>query len=557
MLRTLSIENIAVIEKCNIDFNDGFNCLTGETGAGKSIVIDAINAVTGQRTSKELIRTGCEKATVTAVFDDIDKNVCDFLSDYGISIPEDRSILISRTINTDGRNTCKINGIIVNVAALKDIGKELVNIHGQHDNQALLDSANHCSYIDSFGKHYSVLDSYKECYEQLKFVRKQLKLLKSNSDEKEKQKELLNFQINEIEIADIKVGELGEAIIRRDILRNSEKIKETLEYSYLILSGNDNEKGVLNSVVDIANNVASVSKIMNEANKLSDGLFSVSSELSDLTVEIRNIIDILGFDPNELEILEERIDLIKSLCKKYGGDETSILEYLKNAKEELFNIDNSDELINELQEQSDLLDDKIIEIGSKLTFARRKAADDFSAKVCDILKYLQMPNVVFSTDISEGIYTANGCDDVEFLISANLGQDAKPLSKTASGGELSRTMLAIKSVLTDEEDVCTLIFDEIDTGISGMAADRVARQLKLLSKSKQIICVTHLAQIAASADNHLLITKSTSDGETYTDVNSVTGDDRIKEIARIVSGSEITENVYKTAKELIENHSIM
>lgn len=554
MLRSLSIENIAVIEKCNIEFSDGFNCLTGETGAGKSIVIDAINAVTGQRTSKELVRSGCDRATVTAFFENVDTTLDDLLSEYGVFVEEDRTVLMSRTISSDGRNVCKINGVTVNVAALRDIGKELVNIHGQHDNQALLDQKNHCGYIDAFGCHNEIIATYKNCYERLKTVRKKLKALKLDSDEKEKRIELLKFQINEIDASNIKVGELEENCNRRDVLRNAEKLGELLDWCYLALTGDDETKGIIGSIEDVVQNMTSVAKLMSNSEGLTERVVAVSSEIADINAEIRGLAESVGFDSNELDMLEQRVDLIKSLCRKYGGDEDAILKYRFAAEEELQGLDDSEEIITKLQQESDELDDEITDIGAELTKARKLTSKEFSDKICDVLKYLEMPNVVFFTSIKEGMYTANGCDDIEFMISANLGQEPKPLSKFASGGELSRTMLAIKSVLSDDNGAASLIFDEIDTGISGKAADKVGRQLKALSSKKQVICVTHLAQIAAAADNHILISKSTSNGNTFTDVKVITGDDRINEIARIVSGGEMTENLYKTAKELIENH---
>ena len=364
MLRSLSIENIAVIEKCNIEFSDGFNCLTGETGAGKSIVIDAINAVTGQRTSKELVRSGCDRATVTAFFENVDTTLDDLLTEYGVFVEEDRTVLMSRTISSDGRNVCKINGVTVNVAALRDIGKELVNIHGQHDNQALLDQKNHCGYIDAFGCHDEIIATYKNCYERLKTVRKKLKALKLDSDEKEKRIELLKFQINEIDASNIKIGELEENSNRRDILRNAEKLGELLDSCYLALAGDDDTKGVLGTFEDVAQNMTSVAKLMSNAENLTERVVAVSSEISDITAEIRSLMESVGFDSNELEMLEQRIDLVKVLCKKYGGDEDAILKYRLTAEEELQSLDDSEEMLAKLQQESDELDDEITDIGA-------------------------------------------------------------------------------------------------------------------------------------------------------------------------------------------------
>lgn len=554
MLRSLSIENIAIIEKCNIDFSSGFNCLTGETGAGKSIIIDAINAVTGQRTSKELVRTGCNKAVVSALFCDVSFSAENALSELGVSLDEDRTLMISRTITADGKNTCKINGVSVNVSALRDVGVNLLNIHGQHDNQALLDPGNHCSYIDAYGEFEPVIKEYKECYNELRKVRQRLKALKTAFNDKERRSELIKFQINEIEAANIKPGELDELLKRRDEMRNFEKLSASLNEIYSLLCGSDEQNGAATLASNAAALMQNTATLSDSLKPVSERLTSVSAELSEVSADVRATVSMLRFDPAELEELEQRIDLLKSLCKKYGGSEAAILEYYNSVSDELNSIENSDSEIEKLEAISDELDEKIFEKGSALTKARQKTAEEFSKKISDCLKFLEMPNVSFAVRFSEGMYTINGCDEVEFLISANLGEPPRPLSKIASGGELSRTMLAIKSVLNNENDAATLIFDEIDTGISGKAADKVGLQLRSLSKDKQVICVTHLAQIAAAADNHLLISKAEKNGATRTEVQTVFGDERISEIARIISGGALTENLYKTAKELIENH---
>lgn len=556
MLKAINIENIAVIEKCNIDFNEGFNCLTGETGAGKSIIIDSINAVTGQRTSKELVRTGCDKAFVSAVFEDISNEVIEKLSEYGIDASDD-SVILSRSISADGKNTCKINGVTVNVSVLREIGNVLVNIHGQHDNQALLNPDSHCGFVDAFGGYENVLCDYRECYLELRNVRRKLKSLTTDENEKLRKIDLLKYQINEIEAANVIVGELESLSERREIVRNSEKLRLSLSMCLNLLSGDDNMPGAETMVSQSLQEFSTVSKLLQNNEKLLERFDFAVSEIADITAEIRDLNESLDFDPNELEKLEQRIDLIKSLNKKYGGDETAVLQYLDNAKEELQNITSSDEMIEDLEKQSEMLEDKLVEKGEKLTSVRTNAALQFSDKICEVLRYLEMPNVVFSVDIEPKIYSADGCDKVEFLISANKGQEPKPLSKIASGGELSRTMLAIKSVMADFDNCDTLIFDEIDSGISGKAADKVGRQLKQLSKLRQVLCVTHLAQIAAAADGHYQILKSTTETNTYTEVLPLEGDARVREIARIMSGTNMTENLYNSAKELIENHKTL
>ncbi len=553
MLKSLNIENIAIIEKCNIEFDSGFNVLTGETGAGKSIIIDAINAVTGQRTSKELIRSGCSKATVTALFDDVDISVKELLSEYGVSFDDD-TLIITRVINADGKNVCKINGVSVNVSVLKEIGFKLVNIHGQHDNQALLNPENHCGFIDSFGNYNDKISVYKDCYSRLKDVKKKLKSLKTDENEKQRRTELLKFQINEIEAANVTVGELDELIKRREIIKNSEKLKVALQGCYDLLAGDDENSGSITLAAQAFNLFGPISSVLPNGTKVSEKMTELSSELDDIAMQIREYCDSVSFDVGELDKCEQRIDVLNSLVRKYGGSEEKILEYLQSAKTEIENIINCDTLVLELEEKSDALEDELIEKAAVLTECRKQTAKQFSEKICDVLKYLEMPKVTFMADFQEGIYTLNGCDNVEFLISANIGQESKPLSKIASGGELSRIMLAIKSVMSNINDAKTLIFDEIDTGISGKAADKVGRQMKSLSETYQVICVTHLAQIASAADSHLLISKSVSNGNTFTDVVNVVGDERVNEIARIMSGTDITDNLFVSAKEMIDSH---
>ena len=553
MLKSLKIENIAVIEKCNIDFSEGFNVLTGETGAGKSIVIDSINAVTGQRTSKELIRTGAQKATVSALFADIPQKAVELLNEYGISY-DDNELFLLRTINSDGKNTCKINGATVPVGVLREIGDNLLNIHGQHDNQALLKAENHCYFLDMFGNHAKALNDYSDCYNRFKSVRKRLKALTIDLEEKSKQLELYKFQANEIEKAEIQVGQLQELLKKREVQRNSEKIKETLYSAYSFLVGDDETAGAASLVAQSAQNAALTANLYKDVAKSAERLEAVFADITDISDELRTALDNISFNPEELAELEQRIDLITNLQKKYGGSEEKILEYYETVSKTLNDISVSDELLSELETECEKLEDELIAKAKTLSDLRKKTGEDFSKKIYDVLKYLEMPNVVFTTNFNQGIYTVNGCDDVEFYISANKGLESKPLAKIASGGELSRIMLAIKSVLSAKYDVDTLIFDEIDTGISGIAADKVGRQIKALSDDRQIICVTHLAQIASAADNHLLISKSLKDGSTFTDVKVIENDDRVKEIARIMSGADLTENLFKSAKEMIDNH---
>lgn len=553
MLRSLNIENIAVIEKCNIEFGDGFNVLTGETGAGKSIIIDSINAVTGHRTSKESVRTGCDRASVTALFEALTEAALQKITDYGIDT-SDGTVLMVRTLTADGRSTCKINGVTVNTSAMRDIGEFLVNIHGQHDNQALLNPERHLSFVDSYGDYGDIAEKYKDCYGKLKAVRKELKSVKTDESEKARRIDILKYQINEIDAAAVVPGQLSELKSKRELMRNSEKIRLALDTCTALLQGDDDTVGAETACSQAVAEFSSVSKVLPGTEKLLERFDFVAAELSEISAEIRSLAENTAFDPNELFETEQRIDLLNELGKKYGGSEEAVLEFAEKAKAELDGIIESDDRISVLEAESEMLEDELVEIAGKLTEARRKTADIFASRVCEVLKYLEMPDVVFTVSIKPRIYTVDGCDDVEFLISANRGQEARPLAKIASGGELSRTMLAIKSVLTADDGAATLIFDEIDTGISGKAADKVGRQMKKLSKQRQVLCVTHLAQIAAAADSNFLIKKSSADNNTYTNVLPLSGDERIKEIARIMSGGNMTENLYNSAKELIDNH---
>ncbi len=553
MLLSLNIENIAVIEKCNIEFCDGFNVLTGETGAGKSIIIDSINAVTGQRTSKELVRTGCDKATVSAVFIDLKKSAVDYLSELGIDAT-DNSVMILRTITVDGRNICKINGVNVNVGVLKEFGTKLVNIHGQHDSQALLNPDNHYLFIDNYGNYSNLLNNYKKSYNELKEIKRKIKAIQLDDDEKRRRTELLKYQINEITAAKLKSGELNELLLKRQLIRNAEKIRLSLESTLLLLSGDENTVGAESLCSEALSNINSVSKIVSLNDDIIERFSTAVSEIYEISSEIRDYNDSINFNPNELELCEQRIELINSLIKKYGADENEVIKYCENAINELNGIVSTEQEIKSLEKLCDLAEDQLIIDAQMLTNARKSASKKLADEVSDILKYLQMPDVVFKVDFQEKIYTIDGCDKIEFLISANKGQEPRPLSKIASGGELSRVMLALKSVLGNNDDVDTLIFDEIDTGISGFAADKVGRQMQKLSTNRQILCVTHLAQIAAAADNHLLIYKSSDSKNTFTNVTLLTGNERINEISRIMSGTNITENLYNSAKELIDNH---
>ncbi len=551
MLKYLHIENIAVIEKSDIDFNDGFTVLTGETGAGKSIVIDSLNAVLGQRTSRELIRTGCDNAEVSAVFSDLCKEAKDFLLENSIAEDIDGNIIISRRMSLSGKSIIKINNTPVTASFLRDASKYILNIHGQHDNQALLNPDNHCDFIDLLADNKTAKENYYKEFRNLNSIRKELEGLQMDEDEKLRKIDLLKYQISEIEAAQVKIGEVETLKSQLSVVKNLEKNMRSLNEAYFALKGDDNNDGAeaLCKMCRRALSGIEDKKISSAAERLAEAIEIIES----VSEDVREVSDGLSLNAMSPDEINERLDLLYKLMLKYGEDEEKILYFLENAKSELTDIEFSDKKIDELSESLDASTERLICLAEKLTDSRKKAAESFAKQVCEILTYLNMPNVKFLVDIGKGRYTKNGCDTVEFLISANIGEEAKPLHKTASGGELSRVMLAIKSVLSNKDTVDTLIFDEIDTGISGYAASRVANQLKSVAGNRQVICVTHLAQIAAKADNHLLITKNAVDGRTFTQVESLGYEERINEIARIMSGSEITENLYNSAKELLDS----
>lgn len=548
MLKDLLIDNIAVIENAEAMFENGFNVLTGETGAGKSIIVDSINAVLGERTSRDIIRSGCDKARVVAVFCDVSKACQNAFDELEID-SDNGQYIVQRTITASGKNNCRINGVPVNTLALKELGKYLINIHGQHDNQQLLNVENHCKFLDAFAENINILNDYKKCFDEFKYIRKKLKDCIELEQKLNDRIDILNFQINELETANIKVGELNELKERKTVLENSEK----LIYAIDIISGNElKESDFLAELENAESRLNRLSSTSLEIKEFYERLSSSVLELRALRNDAKKLSDSFNFSPDELEKLQNRLDFLYTLMRKYDGDEQHLINCLSKFKTELNEISINSSKKVEYENKLISLQNQLIEKAMALSATRQNAAKTLSIKICEVLQFLDMDNVTFSVNISQGSYTSNGTDKVEFLISTNKGQLLMPLSKIASGGELSRIMLSIKSVLADKDDVDTLIFDEIDTGISGRAARKIGIQLKKVSKLRQVICITHLAQIAAIADNHLLISKESNENSTFTSVESITGDKRISEVARIMSGSEITENLYNTAKELIE-----
>lgn len=550
MLKFLHIENIAVIERSDIEFSAGLNVLTGETGAGKSIVIDAINAVLGERTSKELIRAGCDTAEVSAVFGELDNATAAALSDLGVTPDEDGNIVIRRRLSTTGKGLIKLNDRPVTATELKEIGKHLVNIHGQHDNQALLDPERHLDYIDAVADDDPIKGKYYAEFRELNRIRKELAATETDEDEKRRRVSLLKYQINELESAGIKPGEYQKLQKKLAIARNYQKTAEALSRAYSALKGDDEFDGAVSLLTDAEKSLSSLQD--DEWDKKSSALADAAAAAEDVSAALYDFLEnaeLADIDPDEIN---SRLETLDKLMAKYGNSEEEMLEFLEKARTELNDTEFSDKKAAEL---SNLLDDateRLIALAEELTAVRKKAAAEFEKQVCDILSYLNMPDVRFTVQFSKGRYTKRGCDTAEFMISANRGESVKPLCKIASGGELSRVMLAIKSVLLGRDPVGTMIFDEIDTGISGYTAGKVGTQLKRVAENRQVICVTHLAQIAAMADTHLLIEKKAEKDRTFTSVSPLSYEQQINEIARIMSGAQMTENLYNSAKELLD-----
>ncbi|MDO4848050.1 MAG: DNA repair protein RecN [Clostridiaceae bacterium] len=553
MISSLQIENIAIIKNAAITFDDGFNCLTGETGAGKSIIIDSLNAILGERTSRELIRTGCDYAEVKAVFYDKSEKVNSVLSQLDIEPEADGSIIISRKMTADGKNNCKINGVTVTVSMLKILGKQLVNIHGQLDNQALLNPEFHCEYVDSIAENSELLENYRVTYGQYCEVSRQLEQLNYDEEQKARRLDTLSFQISEIEAANITVGEYEQLKDRENFFRNAEKLSSFMNASFEALSGNGENEGAVSLSFSAANKLEGCSESSEKLSALAKRLSECAYELSDCSDELSSMLDELDFNEADVNAVEERLDLLYNLSRKYGKTEQDILDYYDSAVKERDSIEHADELRIKLEDEKRALYSLSYEKALLVSASRKSAGKAFCDKVCEELKFLNMPSVKFFVNIDECEMNENGIDSVEFFLSANLGEAPKPLAKIASGGELSRIMLAIKSVLAEKDGISTLVFDEIDTGVSGSSAHKIAVKLKEVSKTHQVICVTHLAQIAAFADEHMLIEKSERDEHTYTDVQSLEYESRVQELARIMGGNAITPELLESARQLLEN----
>lgn len=554
MLSNLQIENIAVIKSASIDFENGFNVMTGETGAGKSIVIDSLNAILGERTSRELIRSGADSASVCAEFQNVGDNVKNELEKLGIE--KDDTLIVSRKLTPDGKNVCRINGIPATVSMLKALGVQLVNIHGQLDNQSLLSPETHCSFIDKLAGSGRELNEFKELYSLYIKKENELKSLNTDVNEKNRRLDILNYQIEEIQKADIRPGEKDELTEKLGFLRNAEKVLDLLHTAYAALNGDGEMPGAADVAADAASKLLSAADYSSDFTETANGVNDAAMNLSAYTEELRDKIYSLDYDPNETERAEERLDVIYRLSQKYGDSEEDILAYLENAEKERDALSFSDERAEQLRAETEKAYNEALAAAKKLSEIRIEAGKKFSADVERELAFLNMPSVKFIVNDSVGKLYENGIDNIEFLLSANAGEEPKPLSKIASGGELSRIMLAIKCVLSELDDIDTLIFDEIDSGVSGRAALKIAAKMKELSKTHQVICVTHLAQIAAFADEHKLISKEEKDGRTYTCIASLDYNGRKYELARIMGGLTVTQSILNSAEELLSSAEI-
>lgn len=553
MLKTLVIENIAVIKKAQIEFTGGLNVLTGETGAGKSIVVDSINAILGERTSRELVRAGSDNAFVNAYFEDINDDVKLKLNEYDIPVEEDGSLLLSRKISAGGKSVCRVNGLPVTVGILKDIGTHLVNIHGQHDSQALLNPDFHYKFVDAYADCDELLAEYKESFKSFLNIRRQLKSLTSDADERDKQSEILDYQIKELRDADIKVGEWEELKHRKNVILNSQAILNALNTLLGAVNGDDENQGIQSVLSSSDKEITALLDADSQLKPIKEKLDSAEDLLESIKDLISDKMESLDFQPDELDKIEERLDILYTFSNKYGETEQDMLYYLADAERKRALFDNSEQDLERLNAEYDSALEKTQSLALKLSEVRRKAAEKLGEEICSQLEFLDMPGVKFVTQFSKGNLSSVGIDKIEFLIRTNPGEEPKPLAKIASGGELSRIMLAIKSIIAKSDSIATLIFDEIDTGVSGKASRKIGLKLKEVGENAQVICVTHSAQIASAADSHFLIKKEYTDNAAFTQIMPLDFEGRKYELARIMGGLNVTESLLKSAEEMLDN----
>ena len=547
MLNLLHIENIAVIESADISFDDGFNVLTGETGAGKSIVIDAISAILGERAYRDMIRTGTSRASVRAVFTQVPK--CSWFEENGVEYDEET--VIQRDIFLDGKNVCRVNGTLVSVAILRKLGIQLINIHGQHDSASLFDEANHLVFLDDFSSNETLRQVYREKYEAVAELRREIQRMTMDEGEKLRRMETLKYQIAEIEKAELEAGEDEVLEERRKLLQNAEKLSKGMDEAVESLYGGEESEGAAGLLAQAEHALARLARFSDSFSSIHDRVADLMYQVRDVAEEVKDSRDDLSYSADELEQIESRLDVIHRLRKKYGVTCADILDYLENARKELDDIEFADDHLERLKGKLKKAEKEAWGEALKLRQNRKENAEMMSARILSELTQLDMPRVQFRCEFGEQELAPNGADTVAFYMSANAGEALKPLSKVASGGELARIMLSMKNVLAEKDQIGTLIFDEVDTGVSGRAAQKVAEKLRSLARHKQVLCVTHLPQMAALANTHMLISKSERDGRTYTSVTPLDLEGRKRELARIIGGAKITETTLKSAEEML------
>lgn len=548
MLELLHIENIAIIEAADIEFAPGFNALTGETGAGKSIVIDSLSAVLGQRTSRELIRTGAEKAFVSAAFSGMAPELTETL---GIQPEADGTLLLQREIQTDGKNVCRVNGRPVTVGQLRALGARLLNIHGQHDGQQLLDEEQHIVYLDSFGRVESLAITYAEKYKNFTDIRRQIGALQMDEAEKARRVDTLQYQIEELRRAKLTPGEEEELTARRGMLRNAEKFLGAVAGADYALNGDDSGGGALSALRQAQDALSGVRHLDDAFGQLYERLGEAYSEVYDIAATVEDKRGELDVSPGELDRVESRMDLLYRLKKKYGATVEDMLDYQARCEAELAQIEDAGDTLARLEQALSKAEKEARQAAQALSDARKAAADRLTAQILTELQQLDMGKIRFAVDFAEKPLDSDGMDTVRFLMSANVGEELRPIHKIASGGELARIMLAMKNVLSEQDHVGTMVFDEVDTGVSGRAAQKVAEKMARISRRKQVLCVTHLPQLAAMADTHFSVEKGERGGRTYTEVRRLDREQRRRELARLTGGSHVSQTMLDGAEELL------
>ena len=548
MLELLHIENIAIIEAADIEFAPGFNALTGETGAGKSIVIDSLSAVLGQRTSRELIRTGAEKAFVSAAFSGMAPELTEEL---GIQPEADGTLLLQREIQTDGKNVCRVNGRPVTVGQLRALGARLLNIHGQHDGQQLLDEEQHIVYLDSFGRVESLAITYAEKYKNFTDIRRQIGALQMDEAEKARRVDTLQYQIEELRRAKLTPGEEEELTARRGMLRNAEKFLDAVAGADYALNGDDSGGGALSALRQAQDALSGVRHLDDAFGQLYERLGEAYSEVYDIAATVEDKRGELDVSPGELDRVESRMDLLYRLKKKYGATVEDMLDYQARCEAELAQIEDAGDMLARLEQALSKAEKGARQAAQALSDARKAAADRLTSQILAELQQLDMGKIRFAVDFAEKPLDSDGMDTVRFLMSANVGEELRPIHKIASGGELARIMLAMKNVLSEQDHVGTMVFDEVDTGVSGRAAQKVAEKMARISRRKQVLCVTHLPQLAAMADTHFSVEKGERGGRTYTEVRRLDREQRRRELARLTGGSHVSQTMLDGAEELL------